>query len=89
MPPYTVRCYTPGCGQLAVYKIAARWSDGVTSELKCYGLTCATCLPVWLPRAQERHRACRLAAGEQLDPPGVYRLAAARDRDLERLPEWG
>ena len=33
MPPYPVLCYRPGCGKPAVYKIAARWSDGVTEEL--------------------------------------------------------
>src|SRR5262249_39941070 len=30
MSPYPVICYRPGCGRPALYKIAARWSDGVT-----------------------------------------------------------
>jgi hypothetical protein len=87
MPPYPVRCYTAGCDRLAVYKIAARWSDGVTSELKTYGLTCADCLPAWYRRACGRRMACRLAPGETLGEPGVYRLQQGqRDQHLQRLP---
>ena len=44
MPPYPVLCSCPCCGQPAVYKIAARWSDGVTQELKTYALSCEACL---------------------------------------------
>ena len=40
MPPYPVLCYTPGCGRPALYKIAARWTDGTIAELKTYGLAC-------------------------------------------------
>ncbi len=85
MPSYPVYCYQPGCGQLAVYKIAARWSDGVTQELKTYGLTCADCLAKWFQRSQARRAACRLAAGEKLEAPGIYELArGSRDRQLQR-----
>ena len=88
MPPYAVLCYTPGCGKPAVYKIAARWSDGVTSELKTYGLTCADCVSKWYERAKRSRTACRLAPGESLDEPGIYRVErGARDQQLERLPE--
>ena len=45
MPPYAVLCYRPGCDRPAAYKVAARWSDGVTEELKTYSLCCAECLP--------------------------------------------
>src|SRR6266480_2872470 len=88
MPPYLVLCYTPGCGKPAAYKIAARWSDGVTSELKTYGLTCEACLPGWFARARERQAACRLAAGETLKVPGIYRVERERrDQDLNRLTD--
>jgi hypothetical protein len=87
MPPYPVLCSTPGCGRPAEYKIAARWSDGVTSELKTYGLACEACLADWFRRAQARHAKCRTARGETLEPPGVYRMAPqSRDQQLERLP---
>jgi hypothetical protein len=88
MPSYPVLCYTRGCGRPAEYKIAAAWSDGVTGELKCYGLACAGCVGSWFRRARESQRRCRLVAGETLQPPGVYRLnRASRDRELQRLPE--
>src|SRR5262249_16133952 len=83
MPPYPVLCYTAGWGQAAVYKLAARWSDGVTEELKTYGLSCAACLPDWLARSRQKQKACRLAVNETLEPPGVWELVrGARDRQL-------
>lgn len=88
MPPYAVLCYRPDCGQLAVYKIAARWSDGVTEELKTYALSCPACVDFWFERSRDRQRACRLAPGEILEPPGIYRLRRhAHDRELERQAE--
>jgi len=88
MPPYPILCYTPGCGQLAEYKIAARWSDGLTGELKTYALTCAGCLKEWLRRSRQKQATCRLAAGETLDTPGVYHMARGqRDQELQRAPE--
>jgi hypothetical protein len=88
MPPYAVLCYTAGCGRPAAYKVAARWSDGVTSELKTYGLACDKCLPVWLSRARYRRAACLLAPGESLDEPGVFRLHRGRlDQQLPRVTE--
>jgi hypothetical protein len=88
MPPYPVLCYGPGCTAPAMYKIAARWSDGTTAELKTYGLACPDCLPAQLARAVERRAACRLAPGETLDAPGVYELArGGRDRALARRPD--
>jgi hypothetical protein len=86
MPPYPVLCYTPGCGRPAAYKVAARWSDGVTSELKTYGLVCEVCLPEWYRRAETRCAACRTSAGEELGLPGIYRVVRGeRDQRLERL----
>jgi hypothetical protein len=88
LPPYPVLCYTPGCESPAAYKVAARWSDGVTSELKTYGLACETCLPEWFRRARERHAACRKAPRETLDVPGIYRVdRARRDQQLDRMTE--
>src|SRR5437763_17186405 len=85
MPPYPVLCYTPGCGQPAVYKIAARWSDGITEELKTYGLTCAACLPEWYRQSRAKQAACRRAPGEILEPPGIYELGdGLRDRQVQR-----
>ena len=88
MPPYTIYCYGPDCGEPAVYKIAARWSDGVTQELKTYSLACAKCLPDIFRKSRAKQAACRLAGGESLEPPGIYKLARGqRDRLLERLTE--
>lgn len=88
MSPYPVVCYTPGCHSPAVYKVAARWSDGTTNELKTYALTCADCLAESFAAAVAKRAACRLTAGETLDAPGVYDLArGARDRALTRRPD--
>jgi hypothetical protein len=88
MPPYPVPCHRPGCDQPALYKIAARWSDGVTEELKTYSLCCAGCLPELFRRSQEKQAACGLAAGETLERPGVYRLERGRrDRQLDRATD--
>jgi hypothetical protein len=88
MPPYPIYCYTKGCPNLAVHKIAARWSDGVIQELKTYALCCADCLPKWFAQSRDKQAACRLTAGETLEPPGVYRLERGRrDQKLTRLPE--
>lgn len=84
-PPYTVFCTTPDCRRPAVYKVAARWSDGSTTELKTYALCCAECLPDAFARAAVKRAGCRLAPGETLDPPGIYELQrGGRDRDLKR-----
>jgi hypothetical protein len=88
MPPYPVLCYTPRCGAKALFKVAARWSDGTTAELKTYGLSCAACLAGQLARAGANRAACRLAPGETLEAPGVYELARGqRDRKLTRRPD--
>jgi hypothetical protein len=85
MPSYPVRCYTRGCEKLAVYKIAARWSDGLTQELKTYALTCAACLAESFRRSCIKQAACRLAPGETLEAPGIYELAhGRRDPELVR-----
>jgi hypothetical protein len=88
MPPYAVLCYTKGCGQKAIYKIAARWSDGQTSELKTYALSCATCLPAWYSVSRTKQAACRRAPGESLEVPGVYHLERGQhDQELRRAAD--
>jgi hypothetical protein len=88
MSPYPVLCYAAGCSAPAVYKVAARWSDGTTAELKTYALSCAACLPDLFARAAEKRAACRLAPGETLEAPGVYELArGTRDATLARRPD--
>jgi hypothetical protein len=86
MSPYPVLCYRRGCGKPARFKIAACWSDGVTSELKTYALTCEECLPEWFRTSCEKQAACRLAPGEILEAPGIYLLErGSRDTELQRL----
>ena len=88
MPPYQVYCTTPACKEPALYKIAARWSDGVVSELKTYGLCCEGCLARWFATARAKQKSCRLTPGETLEPPGIYRHERGqRDQALARLPE--
>jgi hypothetical protein len=88
MPPYPLSCYTKGCPNLAVYKIAAQWSDGVVRELKTYALCCEECLPQWFPKSRTKQAACRLTHGETLEPPGIYLLQRGeRDQRLQRLAE--
>jgi hypothetical protein len=85
MPPYPVMCSCPDCGQPAGYKIAARWSDGVTEELKTYFLCCGMCLADKYQGSRRKQAACRLAAGETLEPPGIYELERGqRDHQLVR-----
>jgi hypothetical protein len=88
MPAYPIYCSTKDCKQLAQYKIAATWSDGVARELKTYGLCCAECLPVAFRQSRERYAACRLSPGETLEAPGIFLLQRGhRDRGLQRLTE--
>jgi hypothetical protein len=88
MPPYPVLCYAAGCPHPAAFKVAARWSDGVTAELKTYSLACPACLPELFAAAVAKRAACRLAPGETLDEPGVYELhRGERDKTLKRRPD--
>ena len=85
MPPYPIYCYTRDCGKLAEFKIAARWSDGVTGELKTYALCCPDCLPDWFRRSCEKQAECRRAKNETLEVPGIYDLRhGQRDQQLSR-----
>ncbi|HEV3146351.1 MAG TPA: hypothetical protein VGZ47_20860 [Gemmataceae bacterium] len=83
---YVIRCYSRGCPREAVYKVASRWSDGITSELKTYSLCCAECLPARFLASLQKQAACRTAPGEILEPPGIYLLShGQRDQQLQRL----
>ncbi len=88
MRPYDVKCTRPGCEQLAQFKIAARWSDGITQELKTYALCCGDCVAELFRQARAKQAACRLASGEQLDVPGIFELRRGqRDAQLSRCLE--
>jgi hypothetical protein len=83
MPHYQVICYAPGCRNEAAFKVAARWSGGITHELKTYSLSCPACLPKLYASARAKRAACRLAPGETLEEPEIYELERGhRDRDL-------
>jgi hypothetical protein len=86
MPAYPVLCYRQGCTNLAAYKIAAAWSDGVTQELKTYALCCADCLKDLYHLSCRKQAACRLALGEKLERPGIFEMVRGkRDQQLVRL----
>jgi len=88
MPPYPLVCVEPDCGKPAIYKIASRWSDGLTEELKTYYLSCEHCVQSHLAKAQTKKKDCRLVPGETLDNPGIYDLdRTKRDRQLVRRLE--
>jgi hypothetical protein len=85
---YPILCYRTGCGRPANYKIASRWSDGITQELKTYALSCEGCLADQFQASRRKQAACRRASGESLEPPGIYHLERGqRDHDLQRLTE--
>ncbi|HEY3788995.1 MAG TPA: hypothetical protein VGL71_09080 [Urbifossiella sp.] len=85
MPPYPVLCSAPGCNNPAAYKIAAKWSDGITDELKTYSLACSDCSSKLVADAEAKHAACRLAPGETLEKPVRYELNRGdRDKSLKR-----
>ena len=85
---YPVLCEGPKCRQLAVFKIAARWTDGQTSELKTYGLACESCLAKLFHASIKRQLTARTLPGEAGERPGIYRLhGGERDRDLVRMNE--
>ena len=88
MPPYPIYCQVSDCKNPAPYKIAARWSDGVVSELKTYSLCCEECVANSLRRGLESHQRCRQVPGETLDKPGIYLLKRGqRDQVLQRMTD--
>ena len=86
MPPYPIYCITKDCKNLASFKIAGRWSDGLQSELKTFALCCENCLAMWFNTSRAKHENSRLTPGESLEAPGIFRLERGqRDRTLVRL----
>lgn len=85
MKPYTIRCISPGCAELAHYKIASHWTDGIISELKTYSICCDKCLGGEFASSMERHKKCRTIAGETLAVPAIFDLARGKSSsDLKR-----
>ena len=82
MLSYPIRCTNEGCTDLAQYKIAARWSDGATRELKTYALSCSRCLTESFQRSRGKQAACRLAPNETLELPSIYEMSRGR-RDAQ------
>ncbi|MSR53332.1 MAG: hypothetical protein EXS09_08580 [Gemmataceae bacterium] len=88
MPSYPVKCTSQDCPHEAAFKIASRWSDGVTHELKTYFLACEACGSELFAKALEKKAACRLTANESLGDPEVFELTRGhRDRQLVRRQE--
>ncbi|MGE3819484.1 MAG: hypothetical protein AB7I30_08615 [Isosphaeraceae bacterium] len=87
---YQPRCSSRNCGQPAVYKIAAPWSDGTSHELKNYGLACEAHRLSLLAIAQLHRDGVGLAEGETIGTVGLYLLERGhRDAELRRLPDHG
>jgi hypothetical protein len=85
---YQPMCSAPHCGQAAIYKVAAPWSNGTSHELKNYGLACDAHRNSQLALAQLHRQGLTLAEGETVGTVGLYRLAAGhRDAELVRLPD--
>ncbi len=83
---YRAECSAPGCGQPALYKVAAAWSDGTSRELKNYGLACESHRAIQLSAAQHRHRGLKLSEGESVGPVELFVLETGRrDTELPRL----
>jgi hypothetical protein len=86
MKPYPICCSGDDCERDAEFKMAARWSDGLTEELKTYGMSCGPCLSSLYRQAEIRRSRCRLAMNETIDAIGIYRLSRGRrDVKLERM----
>ena len=81
-----VFCDTPECERTATYKIAAPWSTGTFSELKCYGLSCSEHVAGALSDARARADAVRHSREETIGEIGVYAYKRGwHDRQLERV----
>lgn len=87
---YVARCSAANCGEPALYKIAAPWSNGTSHELKNYGLACEAHRGSLLAVAQLHRKSLVVAEGETLGTVGLYALEPGRgDAQLRRLPDHG
>jgi hypothetical protein len=85
---YQPKCYAPRCGQPAVFKVAAPWSNGTSHELKNYGLACEAHRNSQLALGKLHRQGLALSEGETLGTVGLYRLnSGRRDVELIRLPD--
>jgi hypothetical protein len=83
---YSSTCSVSGCGQPAVYKVAAPWSSGNSRELKNYGLACEAHRDEQLSSAREHRDRLKVAEGEVVGPVDLYRLLPGkRDVELSRV----
>ena len=77
---YRPTCSAPGCDALAVYKVAASWSDGMSWELKNYGLSCEAHRLSQLARGKVHRQGLLLGDGEVVGQVGLFELQEnARD----------
>jgi hypothetical protein len=87
---YRPGCSASACGQPALYKIAAAWSDGTSRELKNYGLACADHSESQLDAARNRVRSLKLGDAESVGPVELYVLrTGCRDVDLRCVGDEG
>ena len=85
---FVVSCSHPDCREPAAYKVAARWSDGRTAELKTYGFSCSEHLERVFRDSEQRRLDYPLSPGEAIEEIAIYRYETGkRDRQLQRL--WG
>ncbi len=88
MYSHEVICTHADCSDTAVYKVAARWSDGRFAELKTYGFACSDHLGEVFQDAENRRLDYTLCPGEVIEEMAIYRYEPGRrDRQLQRL--WG
>lgn len=84
---WVVKCSEPECGEPAVYKVAAPWSDGQFSELKTYGLACREHIHDVLRSAEARWLDYEPVRGEVVQDVGIYIYEPGKfDRELQR--DW-
>jgi hypothetical protein len=80
-----VRCSIRECGEPAVFKIAAPWTDGRFRELKTYGFACAEHVRDVVREAEVRWLDYEPVKGEAVHQIGVYRYEPGKlDRELQR-----
>jgi hypothetical protein len=88
MPKNVVQCCHGNCEAPAAYKIAARWSDGRSAELKTYGFACSEHIGPVFRDSEQRRQEYTPSPGEVIEEIAIYRYEPAkRDRLLQRL--WG
>jgi len=85
---YQPLCSALGCDQKAIYKVAAPWSNGLSRELKNYGLTCEAHRESQLLIARHHRDLLKVDEEETVGPVELYQLVPGRrDVELSRLSE--